>query len=125
MDGPNTSEQGQPATVPAHDLEHESSRVRGCCRVDIVDRLTYSMQSCGSADGQIGHAHVVVDRTDEPDDAEVTMFGELLWGNLALGMEGLEEGGPLGAEDIGSGEGTVTATDDECIDAFFDEVVCG
>lgn len=53
------------------------------------------------------------------------MFGALLWGDLALGMKGLEEGGPLGAEDVGSCEGAITTTDDEGVDAFFDEVVCG
>lgn len=34
-------------------------------------------------------------------------------------------GGPFCAEDIRSCEGAITTADDEGIDAFLDEVVCG
>ena len=75
--------------MPAHNLEHKGSRVRGCGRVDVIDRFTDSVQRSRSADCEIGHAHVIVDGSDEPDDAKVTVFGELFWGDLALGVEGL------------------------------------
>lgn len=86
---PNASEQGQPPTVPAHDLEHKGSRVRGSGRVDIIDRFADPLQRCRCADCHIGQTHVIVDGSDEADDAEVTMFGELFWSDLALGVEGL------------------------------------
>lgn len=38
---PDAGKQGQPATVPAHDLEHKRSGVRRRGRVDIVYRFTY------------------------------------------------------------------------------------
>ena len=53
------------------------------------------------------------------------MLGELVWCDFSLSMERLQEGWPFGAKDVGTCEGTVTATDDEGVNAFFDEVVCG
>lgn len=75
--------------MPAHDLDDEGSRVRGRGRVYVVDCLTYPVQRCWCADCKIGHAHVVIDRTDEPDYTKVAMFGELFLGYFPLGMEGL------------------------------------
>lgn len=53
------------------------------------------------------------------------MLGKLLRADFSLGMEGLEVGRPLGAKDVCAREGAVTTTDDEGVDAFLDEVVCG
>jgi hypothetical protein len=63
--------------------------VRGRGRVDIVDRLTDPLQRGGRADREIGHTHVVIDGSDKADNAEVTVLGELLWGDFSLGVEGV------------------------------------
>lgn len=41
----------------------------------------------------------------------------------AVGLELVEQRGPLGAEAVGTGEGAVAATDDEGVDAVGDEVL--
>lgn len=88
-DVPDASEQGQPATVPTHDLEYKGSRVRGSRRVDIIDRFADPLQGRWRANREIRQTHVVIDRSDKPDNAEVTVFGKLVWCDFSLGMERL------------------------------------
>ena len=63
--------------MSAHYLKYERSLVRGGGRVDAVDGLADSMQRGRSANRQVGHGHIVIDRPDETDDLEVPMLGGL------------------------------------------------
>ena len=63
--------------MSAHYLKYERSLVRGGGRVDAVDGLADSMQRGRSANRQVGHGHIVIDRPDETDDLEMPMLGGL------------------------------------------------
>ena len=63
--------------MSAHYLKHERSLVRGGGGVDAVDGFADSMQRGRSANRQVGHGHIVIDRPDETDDLEVPMLGGL------------------------------------------------
>ena len=63
--------------MSAHYLKYERSLVRGGGRVDAVDGLADSMQRGRSANRQVGHGHIVIDRPDKTDDLEVPMLGGL------------------------------------------------
>lgn len=56
-----------------HNLDHEGSRVRASRCVDVINRFTDAVQSGGRSDRLVRQRHVVVDRSDETNDAEVTI----------------------------------------------------
>ena len=94
------------------------------CGVDRVDGLADASQGRVAADGGIGPGQIVVDGADEADNVEVSEGFNLLLGQFALSIELLEQAGPLVAEPVGTGEGAVTAADDEGVDALDDHVLC-
>lgn len=69
--------------MPAHDLQHERPRVRDGGGVDVINRLADPVQRRRRTDGQVRHGHVVVDRPDEPDDAEVRVLLGFFGGDLS------------------------------------------
>jgi len=85
----NASHQSKPPAVAPHNLDNESAGVAISCRINVVDSLANTLQSCGCSDGQISHAHVVVDRADKADDLEVCMGFQLLFGDQR--WEGVSE----------------------------------
>ena len=46
--------------------------------MNVVDGLTDSMKRSRCADGQIGHGHVIIDRSNEPHDLEMSVSRNLL-----------------------------------------------
>jgi len=79
---PDTSHEREPATVTAHNLNHERPRVRRRRRVDVVNRLANTMEGGQCANGEVGHGHVVVNRANKTDDAESLVVVELLRGDV-------------------------------------------
>ena len=69
--------------MSAHYLKYERSLVRGGGRVDAVDGLADSMQRGRSANRQVGHGHIVIDRPNESDNFEVAMLDDLSLGDLS------------------------------------------
>ena len=110
--------------MPSHHLQYERPRVRRRRRINVINRFTYPMQCCGCTDREIRHTHIVVDRPNEPNDTEVTVLFDLFVRDLAIRLQRADVGGPFGTKDISTRQRAITATDDERIDAFFDEVVC-
>jgi hypothetical protein len=55
--------------------------MRGNSRMNVVDGLADSMQRSWRADSQIGHGHVIIDRSNEPDDPEVSVSCKLFIGD--------------------------------------------
>lgn len=123
--GSNARHQGEPSAVTTHDLDDEGAGVGRGGGFDIVNHLADAVNGRVAADGDVGTGHVVVDGADETDDVEVLVGGDLLLGKLAGGDKFLEQGGPFGAEHVGTGEGSVTTTDDQGVDAVEDHVFGG
>jgi hypothetical protein len=46
--------------------------------MNVVDGLADSMQRSRRTDSQIGHGHVIIDRSNEPHDPEVSVSRNLL-----------------------------------------------
>ena len=93
-------------------------------RINVVDSFTYPMQCCRCTDREICHTHIVVNRSNQPNDTEVSVLFDLFVRDLAIRLQRADVGGPFGAKDIGTRQRAITTADDERIDAFFDEVVC-
>ena len=83
------------------------------------------MQGGRTTDGEIGHGHVVVDGTDESNDGEVRVVGSLYGCDLSAGEKLGNESGPLIAETIGTGEGTISTAYGQRINTMDDEVFGG
>ena len=49
--------------------------------MNVVDGLADSMQRSWRADSQIGHGHIIVDRSNEPDDPEMPVSRNLFIGD--------------------------------------------
>ena len=80
---PNAGKEREPSTMPAHDLDDEGTRVREGSRLNVVDSFANTVQRSGGTDGHVGHRHVVIDRTDETYDLEVTVSLGLFLGDFA------------------------------------------
>ena len=63
--------------MPAHHLKHERSLVGSGGGVNTINGLTDSVQRGRSANSQVGHGHVVIDRPDKSDDLEMPMLDGL------------------------------------------------
>ena len=109
--------------MPTHDLENECTGMTEGSRIDVVNGFADTLESCRSANSQVGHGHVVINGTDEADNLEVCVLARLLLSDLARGEQLVHEPWPLCAEDICTGERAITTTHDECIDTLLDHVV--
>jgi len=72
-----TGHQSQPTTMSTHHLKYKRSLVGSSGGVDTIDGFADSVQGGWSANGQVSHGHIVIDRTDESDDLEVPMLDGL------------------------------------------------
>lgn len=63
--------------MPTHYFEHERSLVGSSSGIDTINGLANSVQRGRSTNRQVGHGHVVIDRSDKPDDLEVPMLDSL------------------------------------------------
>lgn len=111
--------------MAAHDLDDESTRVRGGGGFDVVDHLANAGQGRVAANGGVGAGEVIVDGADDADNVEVLVGGHLFRGQLARGDELVEQRGPLGAEPVGTSQGAVSSADDEGVDAMEHHVLGG
>jgi hypothetical protein len=66
---PDTSQEGKPSTMSAHDLQNKSTRMGCSCRIDIVYGFAYPVQRSWSSNSKIGHRHVVVYGAHKPDNS--------------------------------------------------------
>ena len=87
-----------------------------------IDRLDDAMHRGVSTDGLVRAHHVVVDGADCTSDDQLGVGLRLLLADLAVGQQLLEQARPLGAEDVGTGQGAVAPDDDQPIDAPLDQV---
>ncbi len=71
--GGQPAHQRQVAAVAPHDFDDEGALVAGGGAADGVDGLGDAVQGRVGADGHIGAEHIVVDRADQADDAQVGM----------------------------------------------------
>ena len=69
----DAADDGDPARVPAHHLEHHHAVVRLGGRVQPVDRLGADVDGGVEAEGVVGAREVVVDRLRDADDGEVVL----------------------------------------------------
>ena len=58
------------AAVPAHHLDDERSLVAGCGAAQGIQCFDDAVQCRVGADRHVGPGHVVIDRTDEPDQPQ-------------------------------------------------------
>ncbi len=70
--------------------------------MDIVDGLADSVQRGWRTNSQIGHRHIIIDRSDEPDDPEVPMLRDLLIRDTVFPVSA---SGHLEDRDGGKGDG--------------------
>ena len=54
-----------------------------CGRVNVVDGFADTVESGGSADGHVRHAHIIVDGSHQSHDTEMGVGFPLLVGDLA------------------------------------------
>ena len=120
---PDTRNEREPTTVPAHNLYDERPRVASSGALNGIDGLADTVQRGRRADSHVGHAHVIVDRADETDYLEVSVSFCLLGGDAALVEERRDDGGPFRAEEIRTRKRAVSATHDERVDALLDHIV--
>ena len=101
--------------MPPHDFEHECPRVRNSGRMYVIDCLADSVQRRWCADCEIGHGHVIVDRSNESYNSEVPMARDLLIRNAIWpGLTGrlrISRGRKVGLTNLAIGvSGRVPAT---------------
>jgi len=74
----NTCQQGQPTTMPSHDLDDERSRMRTRGGRDRVDGLANPVKGGQTTNGQIGHGHVVARSSEhsKPSAPPPTLLGQ-------------------------------------------------
>ena len=63
--------------MSTHHLKHKRSLVGSSGGIDTIDGFANSVQRSRSADCQVGHGHIVIDRPDKSDDFEVPMLDGL------------------------------------------------
>lgn len=76
---PDTCEECEPATMPAHDLDDKRAGVRERGRLDVVDGFANTVKGGRRADGHVCHRHIVVYGADETDDLEMSVGRRLLF----------------------------------------------
>lgn len=91
----DTAVEGKESCAVAHDLNEEEAFVGGGCVANLIDYLHDGVEGCVVADGGVGADEVVVDGGRDGDAREVELLGE----------------------DTSALDGSVTADDDECVDA--------
>lgn len=74
--------------MPPHNLQHKRATVTERSRIDTIDRLANPMQGSRSANRHIRHTHIVVDAAYESNDLEMSVFLDLLVGDLVLLAQG-------------------------------------
>ena len=117
--------QCQVAAIATHHLDHEGALVTRRGAVDRVDGLGDAMQGRVGADGHVRSEHVVVDRTNHPDEGQTAVrIGQRL-ADLALCHQLLEQLRPLIAEEVGSRQAAVPTDDNEGVDTQFHEIPSG
>ena len=121
--GTDTGHQGQPAAVPPHDLDDESSLVGKGSGIDKVDSLADSLQRRVAANGGVCAAHVVVDAANKSDNVEVLEWLDLGWRAQFLLHQLGHQTGPFSSESVGARETAITTAYDECVDALADHVL--
>jgi hypothetical protein len=75
--------QRQPTAIPAHHFDNESTGVAVCGRVNVVDGFADTMESRGSANGHVRHAHIIVNGPHQSHDAEMGVGFPLFVGDFA------------------------------------------
>ena len=76
--------------MAAHNLNDERTGVRKGSRVDVVDGFADAVEGSRRADSHIGQCHVVVDGTNESDDAKVSLKFDLLRSNFSYSLMSVE-----------------------------------
>lgn len=121
----NGGHESQPSTVATHHLNDEASLVRECSIEHIIDRITNASQRRVTADGSVGTGHVVIDGTDQTNNVQNLVGLNLLLGQFTSRNEVGQQSRPLGAEDIGTSQATITTADNEGINSPQDHVLSG
>jgi hypothetical protein len=121
--GGNTSHQGEPTTMSAHDLDNESTLVREGGSVNVIDSLADTLQRRVASNGGIGASQVVVDGTDQTDNVEVFERLDGLLLESAVGHQLLDQTGPLASESVCTSQTAVTTTDNQGVDALVNHVL--
>lgn len=111
-------------------------------RIDVIHSFANPLKGCRCTNSEIGHTHIVVDRADESYNLQMGMSCGLFFSYFACELEVTStvilnanqltlaselgyEARPLCAKDICAGERTISTTDNECVDAFFNHVEGG
>lgn len=111
--------------VSAHDLHDEGALMRVGCADDGVNRLDDAVESGISADGHVRAAEVVVDGSDHAGNVETLVLCALLCRDSVRLQKLVQQAAPFDAEQVGAGQGAVTADDNEVCDSLLDEILGG
>ena len=108
--------------MASHCLDDEGALLAACGAVDRIERLDDAVQGSVGADRHVGADHVVVDRADQPGQAQHRMRQGCVRRYRSLGDELGAQLRPLLAKQVRAGEAAVAANDDQRVDAAVDQV---